>query len=324
MCAHQAENEHEQTKQARVVFMGTPAFALPTLEALVRHHHVVGVVTQPDREAGRGRVLTPPPVKTAAHAYGLPLIQPKTLRDPAAIAQIRAWAPDVIVVAAFGQLLRPEVLNIPPHGCLNVHASLLPKYRGAAPIAAAILAGEAVTGVTIMRIDPGLDSGPIIAQRAEPIRPDDTAGTLGERLARLGAELLIEVLPGWLAGTIQAVPQDESAATFAPRIRKEDGRLDWTRPAVELERQVRAFSPWPGTFTTLAGEVLHIRAAALAEAAASGEPGQVVALPGGRVGVVTGAGVLELKEVQPAGKRVMSAADFARGRRDFIGARLGQ
>lgn len=324
MCAHQAENEHEQTKQARVVFMGTPAFALPTLEALVRHHHVVGVVTQPDREAGRGRVLTPPPVKTAAHAYGLPLIQPKTLRDPAAIAQIRAWAPDVIVVAAFGQLLRPDVLNIPPYGCLNVHASLLPKYRGAAPIAAAILAGEAVTGVTIMRIDPGLDSGPIIAQRAEPIRPDDTTGTLGERLARLGAELLIEVLPGWLAGTIQAVPQDESAATFAPRIRKEDGRLDWTRPAVELERQVRAFSPWPGTFTTLAGEVLHIRAAALAEAAASAAPGQVVGLPGGRIGVVTGAGVLELKEVQPAGKRVMSAADFARGRRDFIGARLGQ
>lgn len=304
--------------------MGTPAFALPTLEALVRHHHVVGVVTQPDREAGRGRVLTPPPVKTAAHAYGLPLIQPKTLRDPAAIAQIRAWAPDVIVVAAFGQLLRPDVLNIPPYGCLNVHASLLPKYRGAAPIAAAILAGEAVTGVTIMRIDPGLDSGPIIAQRAEPIRPDDTTGTLGERLARLGAELLIEVLPGWLAGTIQAVPQDESAATFAPRIRKEDGRLDWTRPAVELERQVRAFSPWPGTFTTLAGEVLHIRAAALAEAAASAAPGQVVGLPGGRIGVVTGAGVLELKEVQPAGKRVMSAADFARGRRDFIGARLGQ
>lgn len=322
MCAHQIESE--QTERVRVVFMGTPAFALPTLEALVCYHHVVGVVTQPDKEAGRGRMLTPPPVKTAACAYGLPVIQPKTLRDPAAVEQIRAWAPDVIVVAAFGQLLRPNVLEISPHGCLNVHASLLPKYRGAAPIAAAILAGETVTGVTIMRIDPGLDSGPIIAQRAEPIRPDDTTGTLSERLARLGAELLIEVLPSWLAGTIQAVPQDDSAATFAPRIRKEDGRLDWTQPAVELERKVRAFSPWPGAFTTLGGEVLHIRAAALAEADAPGEPGQVVALPGGRIGVVTGAGVLELREVQLAGKRAMGAADFARGRRDFIGARLGR
>jgi methionyl-tRNA formyltransferase len=319
---------------ARVVFMGTPAFALPSLEALIRHYNVVGVVTQPDREAGRGRALTPPPVKTLALQHGIPVIQPKTLRDPAAVEQIRAWAPDVIVVAAFGQLLRQNVLAIPPHGCLNVHASLLPKYRGAAPIPAAILNGDAVTGVTIMRIDPGLDTGPIVAQREEAIRPDDTAGALAERLAALGAALLVEVLPRWLAGAIQATPQDDNAATLAPQLQKEAGRLDWTRSAVELERQVRAFSPWPGTFTSaasLGGAVLHVRAAALSAVGAQfisaasplrGEPGQVVALNGGRIGVVTGAGVLELKEVQLAGKRAMAAAEFARGWRDFVGARL--
>lgn len=308
---------------ARIVFMGTPAFALPSLEALIRQYSVVGVVTQPDREAGRGHVLTPPPVKTAALEHGLPVIQPKTLRDPAAVEQLRAWAPDVIVVAAFGQLLRPNVLEIPPRGCLNVHASLLPKYRGAAPIPAAILAGDEVTGITIMRIDPGLDTGPILAQRAEPIRPDDTAGTLAVRLARLGAALLLEVLPGWLAGEIQEMPQDDAAATFAPPIRKQDGLLDWARPAAELERKIRAFSPWPGAFTTLGSAVLHVRSAALAEETVSGQPGQVVPLAGGRIGVVTGDGVLELKEVQLAGKRAMPAAEFARGRRDFIGARLG-
>jgi methionyl-tRNA formyltransferase len=308
---------------ARIVFMGTPDFAIPTLVALDEHHEVTGVVTQPDRRAGRGRKLIAPPVKETAIALGLVTIQPKVLDEPAAMEQLRDWQPELIVVAAFGQILKQPVLALPPHRCLNVHASLLPSYRGASPIAAAILAGEETTGVTIMRMDEGMDTGPLLAQVQCPIAADDTTETLTQKLAELGAELLVETLPGWLSGALEAQPQDDSQASYCRPLRKQDGHLDWSEPADLLERQIRAYDPWPGTYTTWQGQRLSvIQARAWPNVEAPGHPGEVVALEGG-VGVVTGRGVLELKEVQLAGKRPMEAAVFIRGQRDLVGSRLG-
>jgi methionyl-tRNA formyltransferase len=309
---------------ARLIFMGTPQFAVPALVALEAHHQVVGVVTQPDRRAGRGRKVVVSPVKEAALERGLRIFQPQTLRDPGAVAQLADWMPEIIVVAAFGQILKAPVLNLPRHGCLNVHASLLPAYRGAAPIAAAILAGDKVTGVTIMRMDEGLDTGPILAQAECPIGVDDTTASLSVRLAELGARLMVETLPGWLGGEIEARPQDDSLATYCRTLAKEDGRLDWTRPAEALDRQVRACDPWPGTFTTWAGQRLKVlRARALPDWQGEGVPGQVVVLEAG-IGVVAGQGVLMLVEVQRAGKKPMAADLFARGQRDLVGSVLGR
>lgn len=310
----------------RLVFIGTPDFAVPTLEALVeaRFVDVVGVVAQPDRPAGRGRQLLPPPVKNTASKYGLPLFQPRSLRTPEAVAQLVAWEPDIIVVAAFGQILRQDVLDLPPYGCLNVHASLLPRWRGN-PIAAAILAGDEVTGVTIMRMDAGLDTGPILAQREEPIRPDDAQATLEERLAQVGAELLIETLPPYLSGDLLPQPQPEEGVTYAGRLCKEDARLDWSRPAVELARQVRAFNPWPGAFTTLHGKRLKVlRAVPLPEWRGDAPPGTIVALDDGMcIAIVTGKGALRLEDVQLAGKRSMDIATFLCGQRECVGVQLG-
>lgn len=300
--------------------MGTPDFAVPSLRALAQAHIVAGVVTQPDRPAGRGQKMIESPVKQFAREAGLPVIQPHKLREPQALAQLTAWAPDVIVVAAFGQILKPAVLGLPPHGCVNVHASLLPRHRGAAPIPAAIVAGEAETGITLLQMDEGLDAGPILAQRPEAIRPDDTARTLSDRLARLGAALLAEALPDYVAGKLVPQPQDDSRATYAPQLRKEDGRLNFARPALELERRVRAFNPWPGAFALWEGRPLKILRAAALDMAAGG-PGQIVQTGRGPA-AVCGAGGLLLVEVQPAGKKPMPAADFARGARNFIGARL--
>jgi methionyl-tRNA formyltransferase len=307
---------------ANVVFMGTPEFAVPSLRALVRSatQTVAGVVTQPDRPAGRGRQVVASAVKRFALEAGLPVIQPHTLREPEAVEQLKAWAPDVIVVCAFGQILKPAVLDLPLHGCVNVHASLLPRHRGAAPIPAAILAGEGETGITIMRMDAGLDTGPLLGQRAEPIRPEDTALTLGRRLAQLGATLLLEVLPDYLAGKVTPQAQDHTLATYAPQLKKEDGHLDCLRAAAELERRVRAFNPWPGAFALWQGQPLKILRAT-ATAAAAGEPGQVSQADRGPV-VACGSGGLLLLEIQPAGKKPMSATDFTRGARGFIGARL--
>lgn len=310
---------------ARIVYMGTPDFAVPSLQALARDHQVVGVVTQPDRPAGRGRRLVAPPVKEAAGALGLEVIQPPTLRRPEVVERLVAWRPDLVVVAAFGQILRPEVLGIPPHGCLNVHASLLPRYRGAAPIPAAILAGDERTGVTIMRMDEGLDTGPMLAQADWPIGPDDTTGSLTADLARLGASLLVEALPGWLEGRIAPRPQDDSQATYCRTLQKEDGLLDWALTASHLDRQVRACDPWPGAYTAWAGQRLKIlRARPLPGRPGPGgvEPGRVVDLAPG-TGVVTGEGVLELLQVQLAGKSAMDVHAFAQGRRDFVGSTLG-
>jgi len=294
------------------------------LEALADEHQVVGVVTQPDRRAGRGQRLIQSAVKRSALERDLPLLQPQSLRTPATLEQLAAWEPDLIVVVAFGQILPQEVLDLPPHGCLNVHASLLPRWRGAAPIPAAILAGDEVTGVTIMQMDQNLDTGPIVAQREERIRPDDTWATLDERLVKLGVALLMETLPAYLARELQARPQPEEEATYARQLRKEDGRLDWSRSAVELERQVRAFTPWPGTFTTWRGRRLKVlRAAPLPGWRGDAPPGAVIALADGAA-VATGEGALRLERVQLAGKRPMDITPFLHGQRDFVGSRLGR
>jgi methionyl-tRNA formyltransferase len=305
----------------KIVFMGSPEFAVPTLQALVGKFNVVGVVTQPDRPAGRGRKLTPPPIKSLAEEYGLPVIQPPRLRQPDAIEQLHNWKPDVIVVAAFGQILRPQVLDLPPQGCINVHASLLPRWRGAAPIRAAILHGDSQTGITIMRMDAGIDTGPILSQRAIPIEAGDNAETLGEKLARIGADLLIETLPGYLVGQISPTPQEDGLATYAPMLEKADGELDFNRSAIELERQVRAFYPWPGAFTHIwQGELLKILRASvvrISDLDRTLEPGRRTvyhSLPAiGAVG-----GLLVLEEVQPAGKKPMDGGVFLRGARNWI------
>jgi methionyl-tRNA formyltransferase len=303
----------------RVVFMGTPDFAVPSLRALCEHALVVGVVTQPDRPAGRGQAIVPSPVKVLAQERGVPIIQPPRLRDPQAFEPLQAWRPELIVVAAFGQLLKPDVLALPPHGCLNVHASLLPRWRGAAPIAAAIAEGDSETGVTIMQMEAGLDTGAMLARRAEAIRPDDTGATLTARLAAVGAALLIETLPGYLAGAYIAEPQDESLATYAPQLKKADGHLDFARPAVELERRVRAFTPWPGAFAVWNGQPVRVLRASVT--GVRGEPGRVIETPSGPAVVCSRDGLL-LEDVQPAGRRPMPAVEFARGARGFIGSRL--
>jgi methionyl-tRNA formyltransferase len=309
---------------ARVIFMGTPKFAVPTLKALTEAHQVVGVVTQPDRPAGRGRDLHQSAVKRVAMERDLPVFQPRSLRTPEAVAQLAEWKPEVIVVAAFGQILTEEVLDLPPYGCLNVHASLLPRWRGAAPVAAAILAGDEVTGVTIMKMDPGLDTGPILAQREEPIRADDTRATLTERLSIVGAELLVETLPGYLSGEIEPQPQEDEGATVAKQLRKEDGRLDWSRPAIVLDRKIRAFSPWPGTFTFWQERRLKvIEASPLPDWEREASPGTVVEVPDGAA-VATGEGALRLEKIQLAGKRAMAIGPFLRGRQNFVGSRLDE
>ena len=305
-----------------MVFMGTPAFACPILEALlVRADPVVGVVCQPDRPRGRGLGVSAPAVKRLAEANRLPVLQPERLRDAAFQDALRALAPDLVVVAAYGKILPRAVLDLPPRGCINVHASLLPRHRGAAPIAWSILAGDAVTGVTIMAMTEEMDAGDILLQRETPIAPDDTGGTLGERLARLGAAAIGEAIDGLQAGTLRPVPQPAAGVTFAPRIEREHCRLDWRRTAIELERQVRALAPSPSAFTTLGGKLLKIHRAALATG--TGPASQVVAAgPDGLV-VAAGTGALRLLEVQLEGRRRLSAAEFLIGHRLAPGTCLG-
>lgn len=299
----------------RIVFMGSPDFAVPSLRKLAEHYPVIGVVTQPDRPAGRGRVLTPPPVKVLAQALGIETIQPEKLKDPQAQARLHDWSPDLIIVAAFGQILRKSVLELPPYGCINVHASLLPRWRGAAPIQAAILHGDAQTGATIMRMDPGIDTGPILTQRALDIHPEDSAGSLSERLAEAGADLLIETLPGYLDGSIQPRAQEEEPATYAPMLSKESGLLDFTQPAAALERLVRAMIPWPGAYMDWLGQPLKIHHACVADGGCK-QPGRRCVIDGFPA-VGTSQGCLVFEEVQPAGKRPMPGRDFLRGTRQW-------
>jgi methionyl-tRNA formyltransferase len=298
----------------RVVFMGSPEFAIPTLRELASHYQVVGVITQPDRPAGRGRVLTPPPIKRLAQEIGIETIQPERLREAEAQERLQAWAPDLVVVTAFGQILRKRVLELPRLGCINVHASLLPRWRGAAPIQAAILNGDALTGATIMQMDPGVDTGPVLSQESMAILPEDTAGSLSERLAEAGAQLLLRTLPAYLAGELQPMAQEESHATYAPMLTKEEGLLEFSQPALALERRVRAYNPWPGAYLPWLGGVLKVHKAYVGQYAA--QPGQRLVVDG-LPAVGAGQGCLVLDEVQPAGKKAMSGKDFLRGARGW-------
>jgi methionyl-tRNA formyltransferase len=305
----------------KILFMGTPQFAVPSLAKLMEHYEVVAVVTQPDAPAGRGKHLTQSPVKQLAQSAGLPVLQPESLKPPDVVEQLRSYAPDCIVVAAFGQILRKPVLEMPKFGCINVHGSLLPRWRGASPVSAAIAAGDAVTGITIMQMDVGLDNGPMLSKREEAIRPDDTTGSLMERLSHMGAELLIETLPKYLAGEIAPQPQDESLVTHCRQIRKEEGAIDWGKSAIELERHVRAMQPWPGAFTTLNGKRLKILSTLRSVHSTQNVPGTIAIQKNG-VFVQCGNGGLELVEVQPEGRKAMPAADFARGQPGLNGAML--
>jgi methionyl-tRNA formyltransferase len=309
----------------KIVFMGTPEFAVPVLEALIQTQHVVGVVTQPDRPAGRGQEMRPSPVKVLAQAHDLPLYQPASLRQPESIEPLQSWQPDAIVVAAFGQILRPHVLQLPPLGCINVHASLLPRWRGASPIQHAILAGDEETGISLMQMDEGLDTGPVYARRAIAIEPRETAQTLHDRLAQLGGKMIGDCLGPILQGETTATPQDDEASTYAPLIKKEDGRLDWTESTVALDRRVRAMTPWPGAFTRWGGRLLKVLEARpfrdVDETRRMPAPGTVWQ-DDERVLVATGQGALHLLQVQLAGKRATSVADFVNGHPDFIGASL--
>ncbi|MGI8554059.1 MAG: methionyl-tRNA formyltransferase [Dehalococcoidia bacterium] len=313
--------------------MGSPQFAVPSLQHLLAAHYtIVGVYCQPDSPAGRGRRLLPPPVKQAALDLGLPVFQPQSLRNREAVEELAGLKPDLIVVAAFGQILRPAVLQIPPHGVLNVHASLLPRHRGASPVVGAILDGCEQTGATIMLIDEGLDTGPILAQRPEPIQPEDTAGALSERLATVGAELLVETIPRWLSGLIVPEPQDASRATVTHQITKEAGLLNWNLPAEQLWRRVRALNPWPSTYTTLDGVQVRILQAWLVPNE-QGQSGAIThfkstlplarGLPAPAFAVGTGSGLLLPLILQKAGRRSLTAVDFANGERGLIGRRFG-
>ena len=304
--------------------MGTPGFAVPVLQAVQSlGWPVVGVYTAPDQPAGRGRQLRQSPVKQYALAEGLEVFQPERLRAATDIQPLLALKPDVLVVAAYGKLLPQPVLDAAPSGPVNVHPSLLPRYRGAAPVAAAILAGDAVTGVSLMVLDPGMDTGPVLAQRQEPIGPNDTTPELTDRLFLLGAQLIKDTLPAYLEGSATPAPQDDNKAVVTSRLRKEDGEMDWMKPAAELERQVRAYQPWPGSFTTWQGQRLEVLSTSVGRRSGAGPAGHVVpSTEGDGAGVVTSAGELVLTVVRLEGRRAMEVSEFLRGHPDFTEARL--
>jgi methionyl-tRNA formyltransferase len=306
---------------ANIIFMGTPDFSVPILQQLIEHHTVLGVVSQPDRPAGRKKQLKQPPVKVLALEHGLPVYQPERLRKSAAIDELEAMGrPDLYIVAAFGQILPPRVLDFPTHGSVNVHASLLPRWRGAAPIQAAIRAGDTETGVTIMKMDPGLDTGPMISKRSVPITPRTTAATLHDTLSAVGAELLIDTLPRYLSGELVPEPQDDRLATLCPQIEKSEGEIDWSQSATVIDQLVRAFTPWPGTFTAWDGRRLKVLAGQPTEGRAP--IGRVVMAADGVV-IGTGDGLYLPSTLQLAGGKPLSVADFVNGYPDFMGAVLG-
>jgi methionyl-tRNA formyltransferase len=310
--------------ELKLVFLGTPRFAVPSLQALVNAgHQVAAVFTQPDRPRGRGQQTGMPPVKEAALAAGLSVHQPEKVRNPEVVQFLRSLAPEAIVVVGYGQIIPQSIIDIPPLGVINVHASLLPKYRGAAPIQWAIANGETRTGVTTMRIDAGLDTGDVLLKWECEIGPEDTAVTLGERLAEAGARLLLETLNGLASGTIQPEPQKHAEATLAPQLKKEDGRIDWNWPARQIDCRIRGFQPWPGGYTTFRGQTLEIHRARPVDEPAEGPPG-ALSPDRRRLFAACGEGtVLELLEVQPAGRKQMTVEAFLNGYRPVKGERLG-
>ncbi len=310
----------------RVVFMGTPDFAVGTLEKLVETgHEVVGVVTQPDKPKGRGKAMQPTPVKEAALKHGLQVYQPRKVREESFQEVLRELAPEVIVVVAFGQIIPKSILELPKYGCLNVHASLLPKYRGAAPIQWAVIDGEKTAGVTIMKMDEGLDTGDMYSVAEIPLSADETGGSLFDKLSSLGAELLADTLPKVAAGELTAVPQPEESPTeYARMISKEDGRIDWCRPAEELERRIRGVIPWPGAFSRLNNKTLKIWKAEILETDSDLEPGQVTAADKEGLVIQTGKGQIRITDLQLEGKKRMDAAAFLRGYQIETGTRLGE
>ena len=311
----------------RIVFMGSPAYSIPALEALLAASaDVAGVYSQPDKPAGRGRAPQAPALKTFAREQGIDVFQPASLRKEPVQRELASLEPEMIVVAAYGKILPPEVLEIPKHGCVNIHPSLLPRHRGPSPVATAILQGDHVTGATIMILDEGMDTGPILTSRSVPIGPEDTTDSLTPALFQLGGELLVEVLPRWIEGTVVAEPQDASQATITKKLQKADGEVRWELSAGELERMLRAYTPWPGLFTRWKGKLLKVLEAVPVEVAEprwEGEPGAVVGIDGeAGVGIATGSGVLRLERMQLEGKRPATPAEFVRGYPDFPGARL--
>jgi methionyl-tRNA formyltransferase len=311
------------TSRQRIVFAGTPEFSVPALDALhAAGHEIAAVYTQPDRPAGRGRTLTASPVKQRALELGLPVEQPASLKDAAAVARLIEHAPDLMVVVAYGLILPQAVLDVPRLGCLNIHASLLPRWRGAAPIQRAILAGDTLTGVTIMKMDAGLDTGPMLLERPVAIGADETAGHLHDRLSAVGAEAIVAAIDSWLAGRITPVAQPVEGATYAAKIRKEEAAIDWTQSAAAIARQVRAFNPWPVAETRWQGQQLRVWEARALEATPAVAPGEVVEAGSGRLSVATGAGRLLLERLQLAGRGVLTAAEFLNANK-LLGARLG-
>ncbi|MCE5265659.1 MAG: methionyl-tRNA formyltransferase [Deltaproteobacteria bacterium] len=307
-----------------ILFMGTPDFAVPALEGLVKGGWPVKVVvTQPDRPQGRGRTLAPPPVKVAAEKLGLTVLQPEKVRHPEFLQTFRELAPNMVVVAAFGQILPGEIIHGPRYGCINIHPSLLPKYRGAAPINRAIMAGEEKTGVTIMQMDEGVDSGPILLQEETPIGPEENFGELHDRLALMGAEMLRMAMAMWISGTLLPRPQDHSLATAAPRISREECRIDWSWDCRRIVWLIRGLSPVPGAFTSLGGKQLRIYAATAEPGAVAEGPGTIAGEASGTLRVAAGGGCVLLKEVQAEGKKRMAVRDFLRGYRIAPGQRLG-
>ena len=305
----------------RIVFAGTPDFAVPALEAVVAAgHYVAAVLTQPDRPAGRGLAAVASRVKQAAARRGIPVLQPATLKSPAAQGELQALAPDALVVAAYGLILPQAVLDIPRLGAINIHASLLPRWRGAAPIHRALLAGDRETGISIMQMDAGLDTGPVLLREALPILPEDTAGTLHDRLAALGARLVVSALDGLARGALVATPQPAAGATYAAKLEKQEARIDWTRPAAEIARQVRAFNPVPGATARVRGTEVKVWQAA--PAGGTGEPGAVIAIDPQGIVVAAGTGALRLEALQRAGGKRLSASDLLRGFPLAVGERF--
>lgn len=308
----------------RVVFFGTPGFAVPTLEALLRSRHVVtGVVTQPDRPRGRGRKTLDAPVKALAAAAGLPILQPQRLKDAVFVEKLMALRADLGVVAAYGKLLTDQLLAVPAQGFINVHASLLPRYRGAAPVHRAVIAGERETGVTIMRIVQALDAGPMLANAHRPIAADETSAEVEHDLARLGAALLVVTLDDLAAGRMPERPQDDSQATYAPKLQKEEGLIDWRWTAERLHNLIRGLHPWPHAFTFLGPRRFIVRRSRWSAEPSPGVPGTVIEAAGDRLAVATGSGILEITEIQPEGKRPMPAREFLSGHPLSRGERFG-